>query len=1840
LAHLAAALAATTLLVSAPAAQAAGAHPVVDGTSLADTFVIVATGPDTATISVNGIPSPDPGPIDSVTVNGLAGNDTLRIINPDGGLFAPPGGIDYDGGLQDGDPGDSLVVEGGSADSGSYSAGALPSSGTITKARDGLTQTIRYTGLEPVVDTGAATNFTITATSADESIGLDNGTTGADGLIRVTGSDFESIEFSNKTNVTINGGLGDDTFTPNVTDTATGLSTLTVNTGSEAGDTIDFTGPLTQPGVHLTLNSAGDIRDDQSSTADVTSADLVATASSGIGVAGATDTLEIDTPTVEASSTTSGIRLLDSQAMTIGGLTPSVTGIDAGTSGDVFLKTGAGSITLTDEDGAASVRAGSTAGGVDISAASGFSSTATTPAVLAPAGTVSISADLDIALGASGSDRDNDVRADGSVSLTANRDVLIDGSSSVASDDFGNSTGAGAAVTAGRDAQVTSAHGNGAGLAANGTGDVDISAASGLLVLGAPGIDAVHSAAGNVGVVADKASIFGQSGVSAASGRVTLSTAAGHDIDLGSGTDAAASTLELANFELDRVSAPVVQIGDAAIGSINVSAPISPSNTSTLSLNAGGNITQVATLAVPSLQASAGGAVVLTNSGNDVVTAAGASLNSFSLANSGGLSLGTVDGVDGVTTADGDATVVAGGSLSLNRGVVAGGTHRITLAGNTTTQGAGSNAAVAADSLLLSGAGPYTLTNTSNDVTTMAANVTDAVTYADSNALTVGTVGATSGVTAGGAASITATGTDTLLTNSGPIAASAVTLRADEQALQGGSIDVGTGNVVIEPDSVARDVHLGSAGDPSGSLQISDAEVDTITADLLTVGSDLSSAVTFTGSITLLNVVGLYALSGSEVDDGNVGTDITGTSFAAKAGDGIGIHGPSTSIDMDVANVEAWTSTSGIDMNNAGPVSIGGVLPDLNGLEVGMQGNISFSAGGSIALTDTDGAAAVTGPDSGGDVSLSATGANSDVSRTVDGPAITASSGSVSVDATQDIALGTSGTEFDNDVLADDGVLLAAGRDVLIDGNTDVASDAFAHDTGSTASASAGRDVRVDNGSGGQASFGAQGNGGGSVSVSTGPGGVLGLDSPSSSALFSQSGDVSVAADRIGISSSPSGIAVFDQSRHATFVPATPGRAFDLGGTFDAPGVVEFSDDEISRIQAVLIRIGDATSGDINVTSDISTIETSTLSLISGGSIAEPGGSIGIAELRTTSAGSTNLSGANDVDTVAGTVTGPSGAYSYTDSDDVTVGSVDFTDGVTTTDGDLSVTAGDYISVEKGTHAGGVGSRLTLNAASEALQGPGNDATLSAAETLLEGDGAFTLDNPGNVTGTLAADVGGPLAYSGANGGSGVAIGSVGGTPGITTSDSDVTVDVADNLTNASGVHAGSGDVALTATGSEKLLTNSSAVQGATASLTADRMALDAGNVCVGTGDAPVVSDPPTRPIDVGSGSDPAGALSLSDAELDTFHAGRVAVGDQSGVITVSAPVAPANAPRLDLSTATGFARTGSGSLGAPDLRLVDSASSGQTWLVDPASVSEAGSAIPYSGVADLYITSSDAGADSVGVKASATTSYHLDGRAPAASPGDALTYDAEGRTVSGATSPPDGSIESPGVKPVAFKSFEALTTANVGSGASPVVQPQPEPQPEPPPTPPPATPSATKCENTIRAATTGGPLNGTIFGDVMIGSGGVDVMHGRAGNDCLNGAGGADRLFGDDGRDRVNGGAGNDVVNGGGGADLSVRGGAGRDVVDGGSGNDNASGDAGDDRVNGGAGNDVLAGGAGNDRLTAGSGKNRLSGGAGNDTLNARNGRRDKLNCGTGDDVAVADDLDVVTACEHVRGR
>ena len=162
-------------------------------------------------------------------------------------------------------------------------------------------------------------------------------------------------------------------------------------------------------------------------------------------------------------------------------------------------------------------------------------------------------------------------------------------------------------------------------------------------------------------------------------------------------------------------------------------------------------------------------------------------------------------------------------------------------------------------------------------------------------------------------------------------------------------------------------------------------------------------------------------------------------------------------------------------------------------------------------------------------------------------------------------------------------------------------------------------------------------------------------------------------------------------------------------------------------------------------------------------------------------------------------------------------------------------------------------------------------------------------------------------------------------------------------------------------------------------------------------------------------------------------------------------------------------------------------------------------------------------------------------------------------------------------------------------------------------------------------------------------GGDGNDVMLGSLGADRLVGGVGADRLLGGAAGDRLIGGFGDDVLQGQSGADR-VNGERGRDRIDAGSSNDVISGGSSGDRIAGGQGNDRLTGNSGNDsvtgnagrdRIDGSSGRDRLSGGSGADRIDARDGRRDRIACGSGRDTVIADRADrIARDCERVRRR
>jgi hypothetical protein len=101
-----------------------------------------------------------------------------------------------------------------------------------------------------------------------------------------------------------------------------------------------------------------------------------------------------------------------------------------------------------------------------------------------------------------------------------------------------------------------------------------------------------------------------------------------------------------------------------------------------------------------------------------------------------------------------------------------------------------------------------------------------------------------------------------------------------------------------------------------------------------------------------------------------------------------------------------------------------------------------------------------------------------------------------------------------------------------------------------------------------------------------------------------------------------------------------------------------------------------------------------------------------------------------------------------------------------------------------------------------------------------------------------------------------------------------------------------------------------------------------------------------------------------------------------------------------------------------------------------------------------------------------------------------------------------------------------------------------------------------------------------------------------------------------------------------GNGGDDTLRAGDGADTVDGGAGNDDIDAGFGDDKVTGGPGADAIA----SDRRAGDCGPLWCKYPYGNDTVYARDGERDSITCGFGDDTVYADALDVVDSdCEHV---
>ena len=209
---------------------------IIDGTGLDDTLEITATGVDSGgmRITSNGVAglTIDFTGLTSLTFNGLAGDDVLIVNHPDTTYLSPGGVVSLQCRTQAdtnsiGLQGDALVINDPAAETADLltheiDLAGVPAAGhdgsvTVEDASTGVTTTITYTGLEPVIDNLSAVNRLFNFNAGTETIVLSDDGVAGNGLSRIDSSLGEVITFVNpSTWLTVNTAPGSGTDTINV----------------------------------------------------------------------------------------------------------------------------------------------------------------------------------------------------------------------------------------------------------------------------------------------------------------------------------------------------------------------------------------------------------------------------------------------------------------------------------------------------------------------------------------------------------------------------------------------------------------------------------------------------------------------------------------------------------------------------------------------------------------------------------------------------------------------------------------------------------------------------------------------------------------------------------------------------------------------------------------------------------------------------------------------------------------------------------------------------------------------------------------------------------------------------------------------------------------------------------------------------------------------------------------------------------------------------------------------------------------------------------------------------------------------------------------------------------------------------------------------------------------------------------------------------------------------------------------------------------------------------------------------------------------------------------------
>gem|GEM_PF-638120 len=200
----------------------------------------LSAGPGATQVDPNTVDVPLNLITGQITVNTGGGNDALTL-NFSNGNFLPPGGLTYNGGSQTSvPPGDTLAIVGGNQGAVTYNY-TNANDGQIVMSNFG---TVTYTGLEPITNSGTATDVVFNLPAGPNNVTLGDDGTSGNTLSRLSAATFETTDFANPTgSVTINRGSASDNLTVNALPDFN--ASLTLGSGANPFSQLSFNGAVT-----------------------------------------------------------------------------------------------------------------------------------------------------------------------------------------------------------------------------------------------------------------------------------------------------------------------------------------------------------------------------------------------------------------------------------------------------------------------------------------------------------------------------------------------------------------------------------------------------------------------------------------------------------------------------------------------------------------------------------------------------------------------------------------------------------------------------------------------------------------------------------------------------------------------------------------------------------------------------------------------------------------------------------------------------------------------------------------------------------------------------------------------------------------------------------------------------------------------------------------------------------------------------------------------------------------------------------------------------------------------------------------------------------------------------------------------------------------------------------------------------------------------------------------------------------------------------------------------------------------------------------------------------------